>query len=415
MDDQKNQGLIPYWWRVVAVFFFGWVALYAGRMVLGPVMPQIQQQFGLSKTELGSIMSLFFLTYTVLQIPSGILGDIVGRKTILVPGFILFAAAIAMVSVSTSFAIFIALWMVVGAAQGTYYGPQFALSSEAIPKKWITLGSAIINCGMSFGISFGLFLSSVMVEKMHYNWTAPFWAISIPIFIIALAMLFFVRENAYSVNKADKAANAQAKSDFSFGDLFKNRNLVLAYITIFCSIYGFFVIITWLPYYLNKVRGMTMLEASGYTSIVPWISIIGTILCSYISDKLGRRKPVVLCMMPLSLVAIAGIVYSESNTVLIAVLVLYGFIGKIALNPVLVAVVSDNAPKAALSTAFGLYNFFGMASSILSPYITGWLSDRPGGSLNDGFYFAAAVTLIGIVAASFIKEGPQKVSIPASA
>lgn len=408
MNAQGKKEFIPYWWRVVAIFFFGWVALYAGRLVLGPVMPHIEQEFGLSKTQLGAIMSLFFMTYTLLQVPSGILGDIMGRKNILVPGFMLFAIAIAAVSLSPTFTIFMALWMVVGAAQGTFYGPQFALSSEAIPPKWITLGSAIINCGMSFGISFGLFLSSVMVEKWNYSWKAPFWAIAIPIFLIALAMMFFVRENAYGQDSAAKSAQAAAKSEFSFWDLFKNRNLVLAYVTIFCSIYGFFVIITWLPYYLNKVRGMTMIEASGYTSIVPWIAIIGTIGCSYVSDKLGRRRPVVLFMMPLSLLAIFGIVYSESNTVLIAVLILYGLIGKIALNPVLVALVADNAPKAALSTAFGLYNFFGMASSTLSPVVTGWLAERPGGSFNDGFYFAAAVTLVGIVAMLFVKEGPKK-------
>ena len=415
MDNSAKRELIPYWWRVVAVFFFGWVALYAGRMVLSPVMPLIQTEFGLDKAQLGMIMSLFFLTYTALQIPSGILGDIVGRKNILVPGFILFAASIATVSVSTTFGMFIALWMVVGAAQGSYYGPQFALSSEAIPPKWITLGSAIINCGMSFGISFGLFLSSLMVEKWHYSWKAPFWAIAIPIFLIALAMAFFVRENVQPVDQAAKAKNAAAKADFSFWDLFKNKNLVLAYITIFCSIYGFFVIITWLPYYLNKVRGMTMVEASGYTSIVPWIAILGTIGCSYGSDKIGRRKPVVLCMMPLSLVAIFGIVYSESNTVLVAVLVLYGLIGKIALNPVLVALVSDNAPKSSLSTAFGLYNFFGMASSTIAPFVTGWLAERPGGSLNDGFYFAAAVTVVGIVAMLFVTEKPKETKVLAAA
>ncbi|AQS41734.1 MAG: Major facilitator family transporter [Candidatus Tokpelaia hoelldobleri] len=408
MHERSKRDLIPYWWRLVAIFFLGWVAIYAGRLVLSPVMPHIEQEWGLGKSQLGLIMSLFFLAYTALQIPSGILGDIIGRKNILVPGFILFAAAIATVSLSSSFTTFIMLWMIVGAAQGVYYGPQFALSSEAIPPKWVALGSAIINCGMAFGISFGLFLSSLMTEKWGFSWKAPFWGVAIPVLVVAVLMALFIREHASPLDAETKAQQAAAKSGFSFRDLFKKRNLVLAYVTIFCSIYGFFVIITWLPYYLNKVRGMTMVEASGYTSIVPWVAITGSVLCSYISDRIGRRKPVVLCMMPLSLLAIFGIVYSQSTTVLIAVLVLYGLIGKLALNPVLVALVADNAPKAALSTAFGLYNFFGMASSILSPYVTGWLAERPGGSLNDGFYFAAAVTLAGIIAMLFVKEKPEQ-------
>lgn len=413
MENNSKKELIPYWWRVVGIFALGWAAMYAGRTVLNPVMPLVQQEFGLSQGALGGISSMFFLAYTLLQVPSGILGDKFGRKTIMVPGFLLFAVFMALASGSTSLTIFMVFWVLVGAAQGSYYGPQFALSSEAIPKKWITVGSAIINCGMSFGISFGYFLSSYMVQEMGTSWKAPFFAVAIPIGVVALLMAFFVRERVTPLDKATQTANAAAKEDFKFFDLFKNRNLVMAYITIFCSIYGFFVIVTWLPTYLQKERGMSMLESAGLTSIVPWIAIIGCLVCSYASDKLGRRKPVVLCMMPLSLIAIWGIVASSSTTVLVIVLVLYGLIGKIALNPVLVALVSDNAPKASLSTAFSLYNFFGMGSTIFAPWATGYLADLTG-SLNAGFYFAAAITVVGIIAMLFVKEGePQAAAQPA--
>ncbi len=407
MNAQLKKEFLPYWIRLVIIFFLGWVAIYAGRSVLNPIMPHIQAEFGLTKGQLGLISSLFFLAYTALQVPAGILGDKIGRKKIMVPGFMLFAAFIASVSISPGFFVFVILWMMTGASQGAYYGPQYALSSEAIPKKWITLGSAVIGSGMSFGIALGYYLSSTMVDKFHTSWKMPFLAIAVPIFIVAMLMLFFIRENANPKDEKNSDANAAAKSEFRFLDLFKNRNLIMAYITIFCSIYGFFVIITWLPYYLQQERGMDIVRASSIASIVPWISVIGTLICSFVSDKLGRRKPVVLFMLPLSLLAIFGIVYSSSEAVLIAVLVLYGFIGKISLNPVLVALVADNAPKAALSTAFGLYNFFGMAASIFAPMVTGFIADNTG-SLNAGFYFAAVITVIGIVAMLFVKEGPRE-------
>ncbi|VFS52957.1 L-galactonate transporter [Budvicia aquatica] len=224
---------------MVTIFFLGWVAIYAGRTVLNPIMPMIQTEFGLSKTELGMISSLFFLAYTTLQIPAGILGDKIGRKKIMVQGFFLFAIFIASISISSSFILFIILWMLTGASQGAYYGPQYALSSEAIPKKWITLGSAIIGSGMSFGIALGYNLSSTMVQTYNTSWKMPFLAIAIPIFIIAMMMLIFIKEKAPATDEAASKAAAAPAEKFSFWDLFKNRNLVLAYITIFCSIYGF--------------------------------------------------------------------------------------------------------------------------------------------------------------------------------
>ena len=382
---------------MVIIFFLGWIVIYAGRSVLSPLVGELQTQFGLTKAATGGIMSLFFLAYTLFQIPSGILGDKIGRKRVLVTGFYLYAIFIAAIYFAPSFTIFLILWMLTGAAQGCYYGPQYALSSEAIPKKWITLGSAIIGSGMSFGIAIGYYLSSVMISVFNTSWKIPFVMVAMPIVIVTVLMIVFIKDKY----KFSVASQTSEKTNFS--QLFKNRNLVLAYITIFCSIYGFFVIITWLPNYLEVERGMNKIEASQIASIVPWISIIGTLLCSYVSDKLGRRKPVVLFMMPLSLIAIFSIVYCDSYAVLVAVLILYGFIGKISLNPVLIALVADNAPKASLSTAFGLYNFFGMAASICAPYFTGLIADKTG-SLNSGFYLAAVITLVGITAMLFVKE-----------
>lgn len=396
-NDLKPSIPTGYWLKLVIIFFLGWIVIYAGRSVLSPLVGELQTQFGLTKAATGGIMSLFFLAYTLFQIPSGILGDKIGRKRVLVTGFSLYAIFIAAIYFVPSFTIFLILWMLTGAAQGCYYGPQYALSSEAIPKKWITLGSAIIGSGMSFGIAMGYYLSSVMISVFNTSWKIPFVMVAMPIVIVTVLMIVFIKDKS----KFSVASQTSEKTNFS--QLFKNRNLVLAYITIFCSIYGFFVIITWLPNYLEVERGMNKIEASQIASIVPWISIIGTLLCSYVSDKLGRRKPVVLFMMPLSLIAIFLIVYCDSYAVLVAVLILYGFIGKISLNPVLIALVADNAPKASLSTAFGLYNFFGMAASICAPYFTGLIADKTG-SLNSGFYLAAVITLVGITAMLFVKE-----------
>ncbi len=393
-----------YWITTVTIFFFGWIFIYAGRMVFSPVMPEVAKSFGLDLATVGGIMSLFYLTYTLLQVPSGILGDKIGRKRVLVSGFLLYAIFMAVVSFAPNYTTFIIFWMLAGAAQGSFYGPQYALSSEAIPKKWLAVGSAIIGSGMSFGIALGYNVSSIMTTKLETSWQAPFLVMSVPVFIVAILMWIFLKEKAPGLEAAKETiGDAVKKEEAGFSALFKNRNLIMAYITIFCSIYGFFVIITWLPTYLEQQRGMDRVYAANIASIVPWISIVGTIFFSFLSDKMGKRKPIVLFMLPLSLVSVFGIVASDSTVVLICVLVLYGFIGKISLNPVLLALCADNAPRASLSTAFGLYNFFGMSASIAAPWLTGLIADKTG-NLNMSFYFAAAITVVGIIAMLFVDE-----------
>ena len=404
MGNPSNQNgkkeFIPYWFKVVIVFFLGWIALYATRAVLNGVMDDIQGEFGLTGAQLGLISSIFFIGYAGMNIPAGILGDKIGKKKILVPGVIIFGILAAVTGMMPTFLLFMVAWLFVGIFQGVYYGPQYGLSTETIPAKHITLGSAVINSGMAFGLSLGYFISSYTVGTLGMSWRSPFIIIAIPVVLVGIAMWWIIKEKPKS---QEQKATENGGEKLKISELFKNKNLIFAYITIFGAIYAFFVVVTWIPYYLQHARGIDGTEIAVVASLVPWAAIPGSILFSWIADRMGKRRPVLLVMLPLSIVAIVSIVAFDNMYVLYAALIGYGIFGKISTNPVLVAVVADNAPKHALGTAFGVYNFIGMCGSILAPYITGLLTDITG-SLNAGFYFAAVLLGISFIAVLLIDE-----------
>lgn len=387
-----------YWMKLVAVFTLGWLVIYAARTILNPIMGNIKAEFTLDNAQLGLIMSLFFIGYTVTQIPSGILGDKIGRKKILVPSFLIFGVFMVITGMMPSYFLFVFAWVIVGLAQGMFYGPQYALSSEAIPEKNITLGSALINSGMAFGTSIGYFISSITVSEMGMSWRMPFYIMAVPILIIAFLMHRIIKERPRHQVHQDTSVEP-----FKMSALFKNKNLILAYIIIFCSIYGFFMIITWLPYYLESERGINGAQVAFVASLVPWAAIPGSLFFSWLSDKLGRRKPVLMIMLPLAFIFTASIVFFDNLIILYIALIGYGIVGKISTNPVLIAVVADNAPRSALGTSFSVYNFIGMTASILAPYVTGFLTDVTG-SMAIGFYLAAVLLIVGLIAALMLKE-----------
>ncbi|HEX4884578.1 MAG TPA: MFS transporter, partial [Casimicrobiaceae bacterium] len=74
-------------------------------------------------------------------------------------------------------------------------------------------------------------------------------------------------------------------------------------------------------------------------------------------------------------------------------------------DPVLVATVADNAPAASYGTAYGIFNFVGMSSSILAPTVAGMISDATG-SLAANFYISAAVLVVGMLGMMFLREAP---------
>lgn len=79
----------------------------------------------------------------------------------------------------------------------------------------------------------------------------------------------------------------------------------------------------------------------------------------------------VLCLLPLAACSILLMLLTNSHALMITALVCYGFFGKLATDPLTIALVADNTPRNQLSTAFGIFNFVGMSSAIIAPYATG--------------------------------------------
>ncbi|HAT1621764.1 TPA: MFS transporter [Raoultella planticola] len=390
---------IPAWWVTIFLFWLGWIFMYADRTVLNPVMGELEKEFGLSGTQLGLMNSVFYFSYALLQVPAGILGDKIGKKKVLIPGFLLFGAFTAVTGWAKSWNTLLFARVVTGAGEGTYYGPQYGLSSEQIPKKYRSLGSAIINSGMAFGIALGLMASSWLVYDQGYSWRTPFFVMSIPTLLTGLAIWLFVKEKKRQPVEAGGVAKPKSK----FTDLFKNRNLLLVYLMVFCSLFGFFVILTWLPYYLQSERGIAGSETGFITSLVAWISIPGALLFSSLSDRLGKRKPLILVLVPVAILSMLSIIWMPNMTGVIVALCVYGLVGKLALDPVLVALVADSVDENNYSSAFGLFNFIGMSSSILAPVIAGAARDMTG-SLASSFYVSAALLVVGLIGMLFLKE-----------
>jgi MFS family permease len=412
MNIGKSYKAMPvsekYWWKLVALCFVGWILMYADRTIFNPIMSVVGKEFGLSKASLGLANSIFFLTYAIAQIPFGMLGDKIGRKLVILLGFILFGVMTYFSGLAATFGMFLIIRAFAGIGQGAYYGPQYALSTEAIPIKKLTLGTAIINSGMAFGTSGGFLLSSNLVLKNGEHWSKPFFIMAIPTVIVGILFFFLLKEKVIrpedqnnEVVKVESSTEIQEK--VSLGSIFKNKRLLAAFVLCFCSIYANFVIITWLPTFLIEERGFAGGSVGFISSLVPWASIPGALFFALRADKTGSTKKLVFILVPIALISTFSIAFVTNRTLLIFFLVLYGLTGKLAMDPIIVAFVAKNAPRRSLGTTFSVYNFIGMSGAILAPYITGFLADNFG-SMKIGFYFAAALLVIGLLAFSTVKE-----------
>lgn len=210
-------------WLVTSLLFFlGWVFMYADRTILSPVQGVIREEFLLSNAEVGLITSVFFIMYTAVQIPSGLLGDRFGRTKIILFGFMVFGAATALTHFASSFLMLILIRILAGFGEGFYYGPQYAISSDSTPPKYRALGYAIINNGQAVGITLGLIGSSYISFGLDLGWRVTFLFYAIPTIIVGILIYLFVKTGTHA--KKVEHAKTKAGAVASIGEILGNRS-----------------------------------------------------------------------------------------------------------------------------------------------------------------------------------------------
>ncbi|WP_144903014.1 MFS transporter [Leuconostoc mesenteroides] len=393
------------WVTIILLNFFGWIFIYADRTILNPVMPAIQSEFGLNHSQLGLISSLFFLTYTIVQMPFSTLADYFSKKWIIGLGFIFFGVMTLFSGLVTTIGLFLITRAMVGIGEGSFYGASYGLSSQVLPKNKLTFGTALINSGQAFGQILGTLLSSILVLQLHFHWSTPFITISVPTVIVGLLYILVIRDKPFNASTKPNHSKTAIKS-IDIKALF-TRNLSCTYLMLFASIYGQIVMITWLPLYLIDYRHISGTNVGWVASIVPFIAIPSALLFARINDYLKNTKTLICILVPLSAISLIVGVTINNDMVLLLSLLVYGVTGKMALDPLLLYTIKINAKNSQLAMTFGIYNFLGMIASIIAPIMTGFLIDVTKG-MSISFYVAALLLMASLVCFIFVKYEAER-------
>lgn len=388
-----------YWKKIVVVLCLGWAVIWIYRTVLTPIFPEIQQTIGAhSNAEMGLIASFYFFAYTGMQIPAGILVDKFGKKVVLIPGFCLFIIATLLIGNATSLTMVYAGSLLAGMGCGSYYGSAYSLSSENIPLERRGLATAVINSGSALGMAIGLIASSLLVKSFNMNWQIMLFIITGLLVVMTLVFAVVIKGSqpqvpaAVSQTVAPTAAEPEEAGQAS--GLFSLR-MISAYAMYFATCYGYYMIVTWLPSFLQQERGFEGVAIGFSSALVAFASVPGALFFSRMSDRFRNKKVQLIIFLELcAAVMLVCTVISPDSTMLLISLILYGLLGKLAVDPIMISFVADNAPKKGYGTSFGVFNFFGMSSSVIAPFLTGVISDSTGSKVM-GFYISAAILLVG--------------------
>ncbi len=389
------------WITSVLVLASGWLLLYATRTVLSSALKDIGDYWGLSQSWLGILSSSFFLSYTLLQIPSGFLADKFGSRTMLMAGFVVQSVGLILGSLSQNHIQFLASRLLTGMGQATYFACQQAIVSILLPREKKALGAALTVAGAGLGGALGFFVGKIL-SAGSYGWRMPFTALGVLSMVFVGAVLLAVPEPKTLMKAAQStASNQNDRLDDTWksagGETPKLSPTFLVYMCVahFMTMYGFYLMLTWLPYYLETVRN---LEGSFSTTIPVIMSLVmspATVLAGLLFGKLKDKTLICRIALPISAFAVMIVPLAGSTAALVLALATYGATGKLVIDPSLVYYVGESSPPEKRGMTFAVFNVAGAVAMTVAPAVTGFVAQATG-SFNGSFYIAGAFNLVGL-------------------
>jgi MFS family permease len=401
-----------YRYLVVALLAVVYTFNFMDRQIMSTLAEPIRKDLGLSDTALGALGGLTFaLFYTTFGIPVAWLSDRFKRVWIMAAACGIWSVFTAGCGLATNFAQLAFARIMVGAGEAGGSPPSYSLISDYFPAKERGTGLALYSLGVPLGSMLGVMYGGGVAAA--YGWRVAFFAVGLPGVVLALIMLFVVREpKRGALDEMALGAEAHAPAPPArqvIAEFLTNRTLLCVAIACGISAFAGYAMLLWNPPLLMRVKGATLKEVSAYYGWVIGVTgVIGTFAAGWLADKLGQRDRRWYAWIPviaftLSLPALAGLIWAPTWQIALAFIAVPALLNNMYLAPAL-AVVQNAVPPGQRTMAGAILlfvlNLIGLGGG---PIFLGRVSDMAKPRFGDhslpvGYAALAPVIVIAIIA-----------------
>lgn len=363
----------------VAILFLVNFVNYMDRMVLSAVIAPIQEEFGLSRTQLGMLTGLAFAVfYGTAGLGIAWLADRFNRKLIITCSMLAWSLMTALTGAAQNFWHLFLVRIGVGVGESGAIPTSHSIIGDLFKPEQRSAALAIFTGGATLGLTAGLALSGFVAELYGWRWSfIAAAAVSLPVILLVALVL---REPTRG--QAEGIRTGQAPNFFLVvRRLFSIRTFRHLLIVNSLGALALFGIIQWMPYFLIHKFGLGVAEAGFYFGTVLGVSAaIGGVVGGFAANWLVKRNFMWLIWLPLGSALLAfplyeAAVFAPSADLAMLFVMLVNITGGLSFGPLITAVQSVVTPNMRASASA----FVGFTSSVIGvgggPFLVGLLSD----------------------------------------
>jgi len=399
-------------WVVTATYYF---YQYALRSAPGVMVPQLSDAFGLSALGVASMAGLFYYGYSPFSIIAGVALDRFGLRRVVPFGAVAVGVGALLFASGNTFAA--SAGRVLQGAGGAFALIAAAyIATTSLPA---SRAATLIGATQMFGMAGGSAGQSLVGPLMTagVSWRAFWVAMSGLGLAISLLLVILLPPPA----PTEARDGSQTSPLRALGSVFRNPQSILC-----GAIAGLLFIPTtifdmiWGVRFLEEAHGIDYASAVLRSSVVPLGWIVGCPLLGFVSDRIGRRKPVIIAGAAVLFATLAWILFGSPD---VFPPYLLGLVAGIASGAAMIpyTVIKEVNPPDMSGTATGVVNFINFTFSALLAPAFGWtLAHVSGGSAPmhlSHYQITFAPLLVGVALAVLLtwfltETGPAGPAIP---
>ena len=376
-----------------------------GMGAIAPVLPLfLEREYGVSAAEIGITIGLFGFGRLVTSLPAGYLAQRYGRKSVLGMGAAINVVGAAMVSVSFSYA-WLTGWRFVSGFGGSIFltVATIYLRDEATPEtrgRLLSLQELSILAGQTLGPLLGGYLADFFGLRIPLYAQAALMAASLVVIVVALPESRW-REEAEAQRSARRRESAAGRERRAGEPAERQRGamwrLIFSPAFIFVGLFALMIVanrqgarFSVMPLY-GGTKGFEPDALGLWISITHFPQFFTTLASGYLSDRFGRKTPIIPSIALICL-GIAAFVWAGNLWQLLLSGVLLG-LGEGLGSPASTVFFADIAPPGMEGVTIGLLRTFGGVGTIVGALALGAIADVAGFAWSlwiDGIILAAA-------------------------
>jgi ACS family glucarate transporter-like MFS transporter len=399
---------IPYRRRVLILLFFLILITYLDRVTISLVGVRIKDAFHLSNTQFGWVLGAFSLAYALFEIPSGMLTDRIGQRAVFIRIVLMWSLFTALTGAVTGMTSLLLIRFLFGIGESGAYP-----TSSSTIGRWFPLAERGRSMSSLFiGQNAGAAVAPLFVVPIaiHFGWRAPFFVNGlIGLIWVIVCWLWFKNEPSEmkGISKEEvvliekERQFLQHNEPFPWRAVLSNWRIWAVLIGFFCSQWGLYFFVAWMPVYLQQGRHLSETHMKQVTSFLFVLAIGGAFFSGILSDWLVKKKGLVfgrrfvgMFGMGMSGLFLIVTAISASNFIAVTCLLICGFCYSFYSLTAFSTCVDIGGAKA--GTMVGIMNFCGQTGAFFLSVVFGKIADAVH-NYNTPVLLIAGILIIGSI------------------